>query len=126
MQQSCSSKIRIPLERLEFDALDLRIRDLLLSDRLSELEEGKLKKLRRDLRKVDRYFTLAPMGRPLPETDFRPMYPEAHLHVLDGYSSVLGDELIVKAGWFYRVREYVERIEDRYDLPRTRHPEEDI
>ncbi|MEW4461215.1 hypothetical protein AB1K42_24220 [Roseibium algicola] len=124
MQQSSSSKIRIPLDHPETDALDLRIRDLILSGCLSEGEHGRLIKSSIELRRVDRSLARKLLGLPLPETDIRPMYPDENQLTFSIYHGV--DQRLVEAGWVYRLRDYVERVEAKYVRRQAVGPEDDI
>jgi hypothetical protein len=107
-----AQNIRIPLDYHKTDALDLRIRHLLACAELTEIESGRLMKLRPELRRTDHKLARVLHGRPLPATTLRPDFPDDYQ--FPGSEAFGAPAVLCWAGWVHRVREHVEKLERRY------------
>ena len=104
--------VRLPLDHHETEAIAKRIHILLCTDVLSDDERGHLIKKCSDLRKADYRLARRLFENPLPATGMRPMFFDDNNRPLSG---VFGQpDLLVMAGWVFRLREYVERLERKY------------
>lgn len=112
-----ASRIRIPCDHPELDALDLRIRDLLLSGTLTEGECGILAKGQRRLHKLDRPLARWFPEKPLPPTECRPLLPDEWSNARSPYWGLPMVEVMV--GWVFRLAEYVQRLEAKYGVVST-------
>jgi hypothetical protein len=107
-----AQKIRIPLDHPDTERLAKRIRTLMFSGALTEDECGQLIKKERELRKVDYRLARRLFEAPIPASPYRPMFWDDYYRPC---SAVFGcDTLEVWAGWVARLREYVERLEQKY------------
>lgn len=106
-----AQKIRIPLDHPDTENLAKRIRTLIFSGVLADDECGQLIKKERELRKVDYRLAQRLFDTPLPMSSLRPIFWDDYRRP---FSGVFGcHELDVWAGWVARLREYVERLEQR-------------
>jgi hypothetical protein len=81
-------------------------------DVINDDERGHLIKKYSELRKADYRLARRLFDNPLPATNMRPMFFDDYSRPLSG---VFGQpDLFVMAGWVFRLRDYVERLERKY------------
>ncbi|MDB5601179.1 MAG: hypothetical protein JWN71_3223 [Xanthobacteraceae bacterium] len=106
------SKIRLALDHPEAEAIAKRVHLLMCMDVLNDDERGNLIKKYSELRKVDFRLARRVFEGPLPVTDIRPMFYDDHCRPGSG---VFGRcEVEVWAGWVFRLRDYVAKLEHKH------------
>lgn len=107
-----TAKYREPLDRPETEAIAKRIYALIKLGCLSNEEVALLIKTSRELRKVDWRLARRLHNRPLPSTSLRPLFWDDAMRPSSG---VMGcHEIEVWAGWVFRVQDYIDRLEAKY------------
>lgn len=104
---------RVPLDHPDIEAIARRIDRLYRAAPLTNEDRGRLLKIYEGLEQVDYCLARRLRTQRLPITDLSPLfwdddrYPTSDAWGCDGVEA--------KAGWVWRVHDFVERLERRYD-----------
>lgn len=103
---------RLRLDHPEIEAIGARMERLYQRALLPDDERGETLKLYKSLSSADRFFANAYGDHPLPKTRIRPKFVTDSRRPSSEYFGAPDHE--VRAGFIWRVLEYVERLEQQY------------
>lgn len=104
-------RFRIPLNHPDIEPIGNRIEALLRSTDLDQTEGGRLTRMYRDLRNIDRSLYWMLGDQPLPATNIRPEFPNDGQRPSSEHFGKADFE--IRVGFVWLVFEHVEQLEHR-------------